>query len=85
MNKLKKIFQNKPYLAWYINDKAKLSNQTMLEHILNFGDWEDYLAAEKILGLTKTKDIFEELKSKTRVNLRKKTINYFEKYFSRYA
>ncbi len=57
----------------------------MLEHILNYGDWQDYLTFEKKLGIKETKSIFEKLKNKKRTSLRKKTINYFKLYFEKYA
>jgi hypothetical protein len=37
MNKLQKILQKKPYLAWYVKDTSKLSEESMFEHILNYG------------------------------------------------
>jgi len=80
-----KLFLNKPYLAWYVKDIKKFSKESILEHILNYGNWEDNLGVEKALGIKKTREIFNDLKSKKRPNLRKKTINYFEKYFQRYA
>ena len=85
MNKLLELFYKKPYLAWYIKDVKKVSRNSLLEHILNYGDWEDYLNAEKALGIKNTKEIFNNLKGKVRSNLRKKTINYFDKYYQRYA
>jgi hypothetical protein len=85
MNHLAKLFFEKPYLAWYVKDTKKISKESMLEHILNFGDWGDYLDAEKTLGIKNVREIFINLKSKTRSNLRTKTINYFDKYFQRYA
>jgi len=85
MNKLLGVFQEKPYLAWYIKDVKNISKESMLEHIFNYGNWEDYLDAEKSLGINHTKEIFDDLKSRKRTNLRKKTINYFDKYFQKYA
>ncbi len=82
---LQKIFKNKPYLVWYIKDKTSLSEKSMLEHILNYGDWDDVIEAEKILGLSRMKALFNEITSQKRINLKPKTINYFEKYFSKYA
>lgn len=79
------LFFEKPYLAWYVKDVEKISKESMLEHILNYGDWVDYLKAEDALGIKITKEIFNDLKSKPRTNLRIKTINYFDKYFQRYA
>jgi hypothetical protein len=85
MNKLAQLFKEKPYLAWYIKDTKDMSEQSMLEHILNYGDWDDYLTAEKVFGLNKTKSLYQELKNKKRVNLRNKTVNYFDLYFEKYA
>lgn len=85
MNKLQKIFEKKPYLAWYVRDVKKISKESMLEQILNCGDWTDYLDAEAALGINKMREIFDRLKSHPRTNLREKTINYFDRYFQRYA
>jgi len=85
MNKLLGLFYEKPYLAWYVRDVKNISKESMLEHIFNYGNWEDYLDAEESLGIKNTKEIFDDLKSRKRTNLRKKTINYFNKYFQKYA
>ena len=85
MKNLSGIFLKKPYLAWYVKDVKSVSTESLLEHIFNYGDWKDYLAAEKTLGIHTTKSIFENLKNKPRSNLRTKTVNYFEKYYQRYA
>ena len=85
MNKLLRLFFKKPYLAWYVKDVKNISIESMLEHIFNYGDWEDYLKAEEALGINNTRSIFDNLKNKARSNLRIKTINYFEKYYQKYA
>ena len=85
MDQLINLFKNKPYLAWDLKNKETLSEESMLEHILNYGNWEDYLLAEKVFGIEKAKTIFNTLKNKRRVNLRDKTIDYYDKYFQKYA
>ncbi len=85
MNKLLGVFHEKRYLAWYVRDVKNISKKSLLEHILNFGNWEDYLDAEESLGIKDAKEIFDDLKKGARTNLREKTINYFEKYFQRYV
>lgn len=80
-----KLFSDKPYLAWDTANKSGLSDESVVERVLSFGDWDDFLKLEKTLGIAKLKDIFEILKNKKRPNLRPQTINYFEKYFDRYA
>lgn len=85
MKALQKLFKNKPYLAWYVAKREKLSEKSMLEHILNYGSWEDYLEAEKTLGIKQINFLFKEMVNKGRVNLRPQTINYFSNYLAKYA
>ncbi len=85
MDKLLDLLKNKPYLTWYLKDKTTISEKSILEHILNYGDWDDYLLTEKVLGIQKARELFAKLKNNHRVNLRHKTINYFEKYYQTYA
>jgi hypothetical protein len=85
MSLLSKKFEKKPYLAWYIKDKSSLSDQSVLEHILNYGDWADVQEVEKEMGISKMKSLFEEMINKKRINLKPRTINYFENYFAKYA
>ena len=82
---LRKIIERKPYLVWYIKDKKKLSDISILEHIFSYGNWEDVMAAEKILGIPKMKSLFLEMCNKKRVNLKPRTVNYFQNYFAKYA
>ena len=85
MTMLQKILEGKPYLAWYIKDKKALSDKSALEHVLSYGSWDDVMEAENVLGISKMKSLFEEIKSGKRVNLKKRTLNYFQKYFAKYA
>lgn len=85
MNNFQRLFKKKPYLAWYVRDKQRLSEESMFEHVLSYGNWEDYLTAEDSLGIKKAHGLFQKLKSKRRVNLKPQTINYFNLYFQKYA
>lgn len=85
METLSEMLQKKPYLTWYLADTSRLSEKSILEHILNYGDWDDYVLTERTLGIQKTKQLFEEMCSSNRVNLRKKTIAYFSRYYTAYA
>lgn len=85
MSFLQSLFSRKPYLAWFVKDKNQLSLESMLEQVLNYGSWQDYLRVEKEMGIVRVKAVFESLKNKKRTNLRPKTINYFNLYFAKYA
>lgn len=82
---LQKILEKKPHLAWYIKDKKTLSDKSALEHILSYGDWDDVMEAEKILGISKMEYLFKEITNQKRINLKPRTLNYFQNYFSKYA
>ena len=85
MKDLLNLLKDKPYLTWYIKDKEALSEDSILEHIYNYGNWDDYMTAENALGIKSVRSIYERLKSKHRVNIRVKTINYFDNYYQKYA
>ena len=82
---LQYLLEKKPYLAWDVKDKKELSDKSALEHILMYGDWEDILEAESVLGITKMKSLFQELCNKKRVNIKPRTMHYFRNYFEKYA
>lgn len=85
MNILRQLFFDKPYLAWFVKEKQSLSTESMLEHLFNYGAWQDYTAVEKEMGIERVKDFFMRLAKAKRSNLRPKTMNYFRLYFSKYA
>ena len=85
MSKLQQLFKEKPYLAWYIRDTNDLSEESLLEHIFNYGNWDDYKKAESVLGIEIIKKSFEKMTRIKRVNLRPQTINFFGNYFHKYA
>lgn len=85
MTTISALLSKKPYLAWYVKDPKNLSVESVLEHVLNYGDWDDYQEVEKTMGIKQVKAAFDRLKGKKRHNLREKTISYFNKYYQRYA
>jgi hypothetical protein len=82
------FIKKRPYLIWYVKDLDKLSEASIVEHVLNYGNWDDVQAMIKILGTEKTARIFRE-KSRPdkfgRQNYRPEIKNYFQLYFHKYA
>ena len=54
------IIKNKPYLAWYVKDPEKLSEESILEHVLNNGNWEDVQLFIKVKGINETAKLFNK-------------------------
>lgn len=82
---LQDIIKQKPFLAWYVKNPDDLSDESALEHILSYGDWDDVMKAKETIGLMKMSNLFQKISHKKRANLSPRTINYFQKYFQKYA
>ena len=76
------IIKNKPYLAWYVKDPEKLSEESVLEHILNYGNWEDVQLFIKIKGLNETAKLFNKSLKNKRTNYQPAIKSYFYRYFN---
>ena len=78
----------RPHLIWYVKNLDKLSEESIVEHVLNYGDWDEVQTMIKILGIKKTAKIFRA-KSKPsamgRQNYSEKTKNFFNIYFNKHG
>ena len=76
------IIKKKPYLAWYIKNPENLSDQSVLEHVLNYGNWDDVQQFIKIKGKEKTAQLFKNTLTHKRTNFPKEIKSYFIRYFN---
>lgn len=76
------IIKNKPYLAWYVKDPVKLSEESVLEHVLNYGNWDDVQQFIKIKGRDKTAELFNKIITNKRTNYFLPIKLYFIRYFN---
>jgi len=77
--------KEKSYLFWYVKDLNKLSNESIVENVLNYGDFKDFQKIIEILGLDNVAQIFRKQLEKKRDNYRPEVKNYFTLYFDKYA
>lgn len=82
---IQNFIKKRPYLVWYTKNLNNLSEEAIVESVLNYGDFEDVKKMISILGIKKTADIFERETKKKRNNYRPEIKNYFHLYFNRYA
>jgi len=75
----------RPHLIWYVKDYEALSDESIVEHTLNYGNWDDVQELFKIMGIKKVARIFDSRAYIRRSNYRPEIINYFKLYFKRYA
>ncbi len=79
------IIIQKPYLAWYVKDPKKLSDASVLEHVLNYGNWSDVKEFIQIKGMKETAQIFTQSTKRSRSNYLPEVEQYFRNYFTRHA
>lgn len=86
--KIKNFIKKRRHLIWYVKDVKQLPDESIVEHTLNYGDWDDVQTLIKIMGIKKVAKIFRE-KSKPskmgRQNYRPEIKYYFALYFNKYA
>ena len=79
------FIKERPYLVWYVKDLDNLDEDSIVEHTLNYGDWDDVQALIKILGIKKMAEIFKKQTIGPRFNYRPEVMNYFKLYFNAHA
>ena len=84
------FIKQRPYLIWYVSKEKlnQLDEESIVEHVLNYGNWRDVQEMIKILGLKETAKIFNEKSIPDkfgRQNYRPEIKNYFQLYFQKYA
>lgn len=79
------FIKKRPYLIWYTKNYDNLSPDSIVEAVLNYGNWDDVQKMIKILGIKRTAKIFYKQARQKRCNYHKKAKNYFSLYFKKHA
>jgi len=82
------FIKKRPYLVWYVKDMDKLDEASIVEHVLNYGDWDDVQGMIGILGMEKTAEIFRKKSTPDkfgRQNYDPQVKNYFQLYFNKHT
>ncbi len=82
---IKEFIKQRQYLVWDTKDPTLLSNESIVEACLNYGNFKDFKNLLKILGTAKTASIFQKQIDQKRCNYSNKTKNYFKLYFKKHA
>lgn len=77
--------KRRPYLVWYVKNPEELSAESIVEHTLNYGDWDDVQKLIAILGIKKMARIFKMTAFRKRTNYHNITKHYFNLYFNNHA
>lgn len=69
--KLESFIKKWRHLVWYVKDPEKLSEEAVVEAVLNYGDMGDVRKLFSILGIRRVAKIFRE-----QISQRRRRINY---------
>lgn len=81
----KEFIKKRPHLIWYVDNFEELSDEVIVEAVLNYGEFDDVLGVIEVMGKEKVADIFKKESSKTRSNYKKDIKNYFNLFFNTHA
>lgn len=79
------FIKERPYLIWHTKNYDNLSEEVIMESVLNYGDFDDVGKLFFILGIKKAARIFAKQIKRGRNNYKPKIKNYFTLYFKKYA
>ncbi|KKS71725.1 MAG: hypothetical protein UV43_C0029G0007 [Parcubacteria group bacterium GW2011_GWF2_42_7] len=82
---LKNFIKKRRDSVWYVKEPENLSQEAIVEAVLNYGDFDDVKKLFSILGVRKTAMIFRKQTQRERINYDPKIAHYFNLYFKKHA
>ena len=85
---LKQFITERKHLVWWVKDPGKLGPESIVEAVLNYGNWEDVQELIRIMGIEQVAKIFRENSKPSamgRHNYRPEIKQYFDLYFQKHA
>lgn len=79
------FIKQRKYLVWSTQHYDDLSEEAIVEAVLNYGNWNDVQEMIGILGIEKVATIFRTFAFQERTNYRDDIRYYFDLYFKKYA
>ncbi len=49
MMTIKTFIKKRPYLIWYVKDLDNISEDSVVEHVLNYGNFDDFKGLIRIM------------------------------------
>ena len=80
--------RKRKYLFWSTKNYDGLSNEAVVEGILNYGDWDDVQELISLLGMKEVARVFRHKSTPDkfgRQNYRPEIIRYFNLFFNKHA
>lgn len=77
--------KKRKHLFWSTKNYDGLSNEAVVETVLNYGDMNDVKELISLLSIQEVAKIFHKQANRPRINYRPEIKNYFRLYFQKYA
>lgn len=83
--KIKEFIKENQQLLWYTPDKSKenISDELLLEMVINYSELDNILKLFKLMGLDKVKSILESFEGRKKNNIYPELYNFFMEYLKR--
>jgi hypothetical protein len=85
LSALRDLVRKNPSLIWYTKSYDTLETKPIVEAIINYGSWQEFLKLKNILGIAKLAAVFKQLDEQKRNNLIPMYRHFFRHYFIKYA
>jgi len=85
LSRLIKFIKKRPYLLWGVSDLDNVSEELIVESVLNHGDFKDFKELTKIIEIKEISAIFKRQTREKRCNYKPEIKNYFLLYFKKHA
>jgi len=84
---VKKFIEDHQELFWYTPapKSEKVTDELLVETILNYGAWEDVHELFKVMGLQNVAATFRGMTGRKKLNYYPEIHNYFDLYFKKHA
>lgn len=85
IEKARDIIRKNPSLIWYVKDIDGLDLASITEHVLNYGDWDQFKELISAVGINEVAKTFYEHAFRPRCNYRPEIKSFFTEVFKRNA
>jgi hypothetical protein len=85
MSEIHEFMKKRPGLIWYVRDIDNLDDRSIVEHVLNYGNWDDVQEMIRIMGMERVAEVFRTWAFVPRTNYFPEITNYFQLYFNKHA
>jgi len=84
---IKAFIRKHSSLFWYIPEdkKEEITEDILVEFILNYGTLEDVKELFRIMGIIETAKVFYQAEGRKKLNYYPEIYNFFDLYFKKYA